>query len=473
MCINRALKAIIMALVALLLLNCTGCWDRRELNQITVVSMIGFDRVVRAGKPRIVLSMFTLRLNATGTGATGGGAGAGSAAMPSGFGMVQAVEGETIEDALSNSGLRSPRRPFLGHTQVIVIGEQLAREGIQQVIDFCDRNKDIRYRTDVAVCQGSALEALESQPEYEMLSSTETSRIIRINRLYSSRTIPADLFHVVYGLLTPGRDVAMPRIHLLIPPERGSVIRKGAPNAESEESGRQGQQGQQGQQTRQGGAGEPGQQGSTGTPGQQGQAGAKDKNLNQVLGVQESPHPDRKTMAVDGSAVFSSDKLAGWLNEEESEGAMFITRQAAGGVIPFAFRSSEPNASFFYRRVRVGIKPVVNQDGITFEVNIKGSGELAEDKNAAIDVMKSSDIKTAERLIDAEAEHYCQEAVARCQSLESDVFGFGDLLHKSDPTFWRQIRDQWRDYFPTVKVRVTANFIIEQAGVVGEAIKVK
>ena len=116
---------------------------------------------------------------------------------------------------------------------------------------------------------------------------------------------------------------------------------------------------------------------------------------------------------------------------------------------------------------------MINQDGITFEVNIKGAGELTEDKNAAIDVMKEPDIKAAERLIDEEAQRYCQEAVARCQSLNSDVFGFGDMIHKTDPAFWKQISDRWRDYFPGVKVQVTAKFTIENTGVTGEAIKVK
>ncbi len=178
-------------------------------------------------------------------------------------------------------------------------------------------------------------------------------------------------------------------------------------------------------------------------------------------------------MAVDGSAVFLGDKLVGWLNEDESMGAMFITGQASGGEIPFAFGSSEPNATYIFTSVHASVKPVVAPGSITYEVNLKGSGELAEDKDAAIDVMSESDIKAAEQLIDAEAARRCQEAVGECQSLKSDIFGFGDLLHKLDPAFWKQIKDQWRDYFPTVQVRVTANFVIEQSGVTGEAIQVK
>jgi spore germination protein KC len=162
-----------------------------------------------------------------------------------------------------------------------------------------------------------------------------------------------------------------------------------------------------------------------------------------------------------------------WLNEEESMGAMFVDSQASGGSIPFAFRSPEKNASYTFQRVSASVKPVISQDGIAFEVMIKGSGVLTEDRNAAIDLTKESDIKAAEQLVDEEAERYCQEAVTKCQSLNSDIFGFGDLIHKTDPAFWKQIRDRWRDYFPGVKVQVTARFTIENTGVTGEAIKTR
>jgi len=470
-----ALRMFILALAALLLLSCTGCWDRREIDQLTVVTMLGFDRVIRNGKPQIVISILSVKNNAIGP---SGGTGGSSTTIPF-FGSVEAATGETIDDALRNLSLRLPRAIFLGHAVVILIGQQMARDGIQQVIDFCDRDKDIRYRTQVAISRGSALEALESQPEIETLSSMEILKIINTSKFRSSKTVPSDLLHVVYNLLTPGRDVVMPWLVMFRPPERGSTIRKGPPNAQSEESGKQGQQsgagqGLQGGTGQQGGTGVQTQQGSAlqGQVAQQDVTGA-DQDINQALGIPESLHPDRKTQAVDGSAVFLGDKLVGRLDENESMGVMFLNGQAIGGVIPLSFRSSEPNASFSFRRVRVSVKPVVSHDGVAFEVRIKGSGGLAEDKDAAIDVMNEDDLKAAKQLIDAEAERYCREAVAKCQSLKSDVFGFGDLLHKSDPAFWRQIKDQWRDYFPIVKVQVTANFTIEQAGVVGEAIKVK
>jgi spore germination protein KC len=283
--------------------------------------------------------------------------------------------------------------------------------------------------------------------------------MVRNDPLRLSKVVPADLFEVVYSLMTPGKDPAMPRLSLLVPPERGSSVRKGPPSGTITLD----RQSQIGQKQGQAGQSQVGQQ--------QGQAGAKENDFNQILGVEEGQHPERKSFIVDGTAVYSGDKLAGWLNEDEGMGAMFITRQAHGGEIPFAFKSPEKNSSYVFRSTSTRVKPVISQDGITFQVMIKGRGELTEDKNAAIDLTRESDIKAAEQLVDQVVARHCQEAVSKCQSLNADIFGFGDLIHKSDPAFWKQISDRWRDYFPGVKVQVTARFTIENAGVTGEAIK--
>ncbi|MGD0153272.1 MAG: Ger(x)C family spore germination protein [Thermacetogeniaceae bacterium] len=435
---------IALALAVLLLLNCAGCWDRRELDALNVATMIGVDRIVKDGKPRVLVSILSLK-----TVVGGAPSGGGSVVMPPSLGYVSSAEGETITDAARNIALRSPRLLYLGHAQAIVIGERMAREGIQDVIDYADRNKEIRYRTEVVTCQGSALEALESQPEYESTSAMELSKMIRNDPVRISKVVPANLFNMIYSLMTPGKDAAMPRMSLLAPPERGSSIRKGPASGEIT-LGKQSQQDQAGQQT-----------------------GAKDQDVNPLLGVEEAQHPERKTFQVDGTAVFSGDKLVGWLNEKEGLGTMFITRQARGGEIPFAFKSPEPNASYTFRSASASVKPVISQDGITFEVMIKGSGQLTEDKNSAIDLTKESDTKAAEQLINAEAQRACQDAVTKCQSLHADIFGFGDMIHKADPVFWKQIGDRWRDYFPGVKVQVTASFTIENTGVTGEAIKTR
>jgi spore germination protein KC len=429
--------------VCVILLGGAGCWDRREINDLNVATLLGFDRVAEDGKSGVLLSVLTQKIGAPGT---SGAAQMGTGGAPATLGQVVSVEGKNIDDAMRNFTLRSSRQLYLGHVLGIVIGEGMARQdGIEEVIDYVDRDAVARYRTQVAVCDGTALDALQTQPEYENLASTELVGMVEKAPPLVSKAVPATLLQVITELITPGRDVIMPRMHLFTPPELGSVIRKGPPAGIVEI--------------------QPDQRGKEGIDGAQG-AGSKED-----AGVRQTANPEKKTFSLNGSGVFLGDKLAGWLNEDESLGVMLITGQARGGTIPFAFRSSDHNASLFFLQTRTEVKPVIAPDGITFEVHVKGAGKLTEDGKAAIDVTKETDIDAAERLADQEAQHYCQEAVAQCQLLKSDACGFGDLVHHADPAFWKQIRGRWRDYFPTVKVVVQADFTISQAGVTNQAVK--
>jgi spore germination protein KC len=440
--IDRFRRMTALALISIMLLTCTGCWDRKELNDLNVVTLLGFDLVTENGNPQVLLTALVLKTSSTGTPGMAGMVGGGA---PSTLCQVASVQGETVSDALRNFYMRSPRQLYLGHVLGIVIGEEMARQGIQQVIDFADRDKDIRYRAMVVVCDGTALDALQAQPEYETLASTELIKEIEHDTPFVSKSVPANLFQVIYGLMTPGMDVAMPRMHLFTPPEKGSGIRKGPPSGTVKIEQQNGE----------------------------GNEAGKDGETTENTGVGQTANPEEKTFSVDGSAIFREDKMVGWLNEDESMGVLFITGNAHEAVIPFAFRSPEKNASFVIRHVKSKVKPVITRDGITFEVSIKGDGDLSEDKNAAIDVMKESDIKAAEQLIDQEVQDYCQETVAKCQSLHSDPFGFGDLIHQTNPTVWKQIKDQWRDYYSTVKVQVKVDYVIEQTGVTNEAVETR
>ena len=410
----RAKKAACLFLLILVMLPVSGCWNKREVNDMSYITAFGVDRIVADGKPQFNVSMLVVRTAGTAMEADGIGGMPRSQRM--GAGDVISAQGETVFDAVRNWNLRSPRQLFLSHSLVLVIGEEMAREGIGELIEFAARHREFRLRSWVVVCRGKAVDALQVRPEFEKLVSVEIARTIERNKPRVSKAEASDLFQVMYDLLTPGKEAVVSHLKLFSPPEKSSPM-SGEGNSSGAVS-----------------------------------AGAQDDSG----GI--------KTFAVSGSAVFLGDRLAGWLDEEESQGLLFIQNRATGGVIPFAVDAPEKNSSLLYRAAKGKVKLVFEDGEPVFEIRIKAKGELLEEKGALIDVTRQQDIKKAEELINEEVERRCLKAVEKCQELRSDVFGFGDKIHRYCPGYWKQIQNQWTELFPYVKVTVKADFTIEHPG---------
>lgn len=432
----NAIRVILAFLLILFSVNSAGCWDRREIPDLSINTALGIDRIVVEGRPKFLVSVVSIRVTAADGGAGGGG---GTTAPRAGNrGVVLSMEGDTIYDAVRNMALRFSRQLFLSHTMVVVIGEETAQGGINEIMEFCHRQKDLRERTWMVVCEGLARDALQVVPEFEGFISMEMLKLLDKNRPRVSKTEQADLFQVSYSLLTPGLEAALPNMKLFIPPETSSPVRRKEDIV-----------------LPQGEGGSP-----AGVPGT-GEGGGEE-----VLA-------QNKTFVFSGAAVFRGDRMAGRLDEEETQGLQFITGRAGGGVIPFAFGAEETNSSFLFRRTKAKINPVVNGDGtLTFEVRIKGEGELIEQNDAAID-LSPEDIKQAEALISQEVERRCLKAAARAQELGSDVFGFGNKLHRTKPKVWKEVKDQWESVFPTVKVSVQADMKTEHLGIINRPFSIQ
>jgi spore germination protein KC len=58
--INLLRKLMVILLVFILLFT-SGCWNRREMDTLTVNSALGFDLIKTDGKTKILLSVLTLK----------------------------------------------------------------------------------------------------------------------------------------------------------------------------------------------------------------------------------------------------------------------------------------------------------------------------------------------------------------------------------------------------------------------------
>jgi len=190
------LRSAVAVLLALALLP--GCWDRKELNEVAVVLGVGIDG---GEQDRFVVTAQVIKPVPSGT-----AAGAGGSELPT---WSVTAAGDTFLDAISELNRVSPRRLYWPHLQIVIFGEQLAKEGIAPAITWFEKSRDSRSGTFVVVTRGKAADILNKKIELGSISSKAMADLLGNAQI---RQLPArqlTLRTLTTLLATPGVDVAM------------------------------------------------------------------------------------------------------------------------------------------------------------------------------------------------------------------------------------------------------------------------
>jgi spore germination protein KC len=83
--------------------------------------------------------------------------------------MDVSVVGHTIEDAMNNLQQEVADKVFLGHLRIIVISEDIAREGVERFNDYLRRNPEIGRSAWMAISKEKAVEYMKVAPELEQV----------------------------------------------------------------------------------------------------------------------------------------------------------------------------------------------------------------------------------------------------------------------------------------------------------------
>lgn len=120
-------RFLILFIIVFITLN--GCWSRRELDTLAIVTAIGIDKAKEDGKISVAFQILKpSEVKTPSSGSTGSGGSKGV--------WVLTSTGYTVFDAARNATMQSNRRLFFPQNKIIVIGEEMARASIAPLLDF-------------------------------------------------------------------------------------------------------------------------------------------------------------------------------------------------------------------------------------------------------------------------------------------------------------------------------------------------
>jgi len=137
----------------------TGCWDHSELNQNAIVTGIAVDK----GEDH------KYKLSIESTSATELNPRTAQGLAPA---IVYSIEGDTVGEITHKFNIAISTHLVFSHTRLLVIGEEIAREGILSFMDYFDRDREIRDDFNIVVARDAqAVDFLRVVNDYQKVSS--------------------------------------------------------------------------------------------------------------------------------------------------------------------------------------------------------------------------------------------------------------------------------------------------------------
>jgi spore germination protein KC len=381
----KSTSLIIIMTFSLLL---TGCWDNRDVTEINLVTAIGVDKTPDE-RVEIIFEIPRPSLTRTGQGGGGGGSSQEKAVT------IVSSEGDTTFIAGRSMAEKLAKGIFSSKMELLLIGEELARGGLKEVLDLMERDPEASMTAQVLLVKGVPVkQVMEAESKQEKIPSLHLVKSITVNQDSYGSSKEARVIDVLREVALPGKDPLIPVVEIL--------------EAEDE------------------------------------------------LKV--------KNMLVSGSAVFRGDKLAGYLTATETRGWLLTENKVKASVYSLPSPNNEEENISFEMYSQTGQKKVEFLDGEPkLLIKIKVAGNIGESQEPA-DLTQRQMLEKLQAGIEEIIRKEVVSALNTAQEYQSDVFGFGDIIHRKHPQEWRKLQDKWPEIFSKAPTEITVDVKLKKSG---------
>ena len=174
-----------------------------------------------------------------------------------------------------------------------------------------------------------------------------------------------------------------------------------------------------------------------------------------------------------GSAIFKSDKLVGYLDENETLYMLMIKNEIKEGLITLKNVSgSDTSITLEIYENKTKLTPLYNNGAVSLLIDIYPVVTIAEVQGTK-DFMKEENLKLLQSEAEKKIEDNIQYLINKLQkNYDSDVLGFGDIFEKEKPKVSENFKKNKEDIFTNIKTEVNVHLQIKGSGMTTSPISI-
>ncbi|MDQ6419526.1 Ger(x)C family spore germination protein [Paenibacillus sp. LHD-117] len=187
----------------LILFMLTGCWNYREMNDLSLALAEGVDKVPGKKEYRFSFQLVNAQEIA-------GLKAAGNTPV-----VVYSGTGKTLLEAVRKASKLVPRRITGQHLRVLVIGEELAKESIGEVFDLMERDPEPRMTTRVFIAKRTTAESiLRTVTPLELIPANALLGKLKVSGKVLGEGFETEITDIIRGLMSKEKSTVISGIKL-------------------------------------------------------------------------------------------------------------------------------------------------------------------------------------------------------------------------------------------------------------------
>ena len=314
---------------------------------------------------------------------------------------VYSGTGKTIPDAAMVIEQKSPKKIYLGHVNVVIISEDIAKDGFFKVADWLFRSPETRKQFYLLQAKNDkAKDIIKIISPLESFPSQSIATLLESNRDSKSASTTTTYNNFVGYVLEEGADPIIPTITI-----HGNIKK-----------------------------------------------GSEQSNI-------ETTEPTAY-LTLGPLAIFKEDKLVGYATTKESELINLIQNKIKEIKFSLTFKNDALSIDSYNLKTKLSI-----EDESHITLTITGTGNIYNinsniDISNPKEIKKIENLwnkslqKSLKKLIRKMQDKY-----------HADIFGFGNKIYSTYPKKWNQLKKDWNNkYFKEVKVKIKSNLKIPDTG---------
>lgn len=378
------MKKVVLSLIILFCLS--GCWNYKELNDYSIVSGVAIDKKGDEYEASVLISN-SPKSNSSDSNSSESQV------------VVYSGKGDSIFSALKQIGLISPKELYFGSFSVLVISEEVAKDGINSAVDFFVRYPNARKNFYVVLSKDTkAKDTLKIMTPLSSFPSQKITDNVKSTTELQGIISSINFNDLLSTILSDGTELTINCIEIEGDKDEGSSKE----NIESSEP----------------------------------KAYTKLGNLG----------------------IFKNDKLVDWANRDESLGINIINGNISEMFLDIEYDDGYVviDSTSFSSKVSVELKdnkPVVNIDlsGEARIIEVEGDVDL-EDSNVIEELQKKANKKIKKRV---------NQAIDLAIENKTDIFGFGQMFYQEYPEYFKSAKEDWNKNLNQIEIKINSDLMLK------------